>query len=193
MSLSRDIRATIERRVDELLCACRLADALRDEARADFVAHIVMDVEVRCRRGVQAEEALEQALRQFGDADEIRRQLTAWSMKDEVRPATVAARRSAVAVRWFESLRQDLRFAIRSIRREPGFTATVVLTIAIGILATTTIFSVVDGILLRPLPYPDPDRIVAIWPTFWFNASTFAVLERDLLETNSSVFSAVGA
>ena len=101
MSSSQDIRAAIERRVDALLRACRLADELRDEARADFVAHIVMDVEVRCRRGVQAEEALEQALRQFGDADEIRRQLTAWSMKDEVRLANVAARRPAVAVRLY--------------------------------------------------------------------------------------------
>jgi predicted permease len=60
------------------------------------------------------------------------------------------------------NLRQDLTFALRQFRRSPAFTLTVIFTLALGIAATTAIFSLVDGILLRPLPFHDPDRLVAI-------------------------------
>jgi putative ABC transport system permease protein len=60
------------------------------------------------------------------------------------------------------SVAQDLRFSLRQLRRSPSFTITVVLTLAIGIGAATAIFSLVDGILLRPLAFPEVDRLVAI-------------------------------
>ncbi len=59
--------------------------------------------------------------------------------------------------------KQDLRYAIRSLRRTPGFTITAIVVAALGIGATTATFSVADHVLLRPLPFPDADRVVRLW------------------------------
>ena len=87
---------------------------------------------------------------------------------------------------------QDLRFAIRQMVKKPGFTAVVVLTMALGIGANAAIFSVLDAVLLRPLPYSNPDRLIKVWTRFtgigapndqnWVSAPEF----RDFQQLNNS-------
>ncbi|MFZ3330616.1 MAG: hypothetical protein WA197_08300, partial [Candidatus Acidiferrales bacterium] len=63
----------------------------------------------------------------------------------------------------FETLGADIKFAARSLRKNPGFLTVVVLSLALGIAANSTIFSVMDALLYRPLPYPQPENLVVIW------------------------------
>ncbi len=71
--------------------------------------------------------------------------------------------RDARGVGWLEDLKRDFGFAARLLRRNPGFSALAITTLALGIGATTAIFGVVDAVLLRPLPFPEPDRLVRLW------------------------------
>ena len=64
-----------------------------------------------------------------------------------------------------DSVGQNVRFAFRSMMKKPGFSAVIVLTLALGIGVNAAIFSIVDGVLLRSLPYPNPSELVRIWET----------------------------
>ena len=78
---------------------------------------------------------------------------------------TLAQTRSREVWQWprLESLLADLKLAVRRLRRSPGFATTVLLTLAIGIAANTAVFSVVEGVLLKPLSYPQSDRLMGVW------------------------------
>lgn len=106
--------------------------------------------------GWDPDQARREAERRFGDTDRLRRR--------SKRTLASGDRRKRIAM-FFDALAQDTRFALRSLRKAPGFTLIAVLIIAVGVGANVAIFSMLKGLVLRPLPYPDADRIVAVWET----------------------------
>jgi putative ABC transport system permease protein len=115
----------------------------------ELQSDLELEEEEQRERGLSQEEARYAARRAFGNATLIREQT-----------------RETWGWMRLERFVQDVRYALRQLGRNPGFTAICILTLALGIGATTAIFSVVDSLLLRPLPYPNAPRIVRIWMTF---------------------------
>jgi predicted permease len=136
----------------------RLPREERDvEASVDdeLAFHIDMLTEHLMSRGHSAEGARREAVARFGDLAELRQRCYDISTNREA-----AVRRSEM----WSNIWQDLAYAARSLRRAPGFSLVVLLTLTLGIGATTAMFSVVRGVLLRPLPYPDAEQVVRIVP-----------------------------
>src|SRR5205085_1507840 len=102
--------------------------------------------------------------------------------------------RDARGVAAIEDLVRDLKVGARSLRRAPGFALVSIFTVALGIATTTAVFSIIDGILLRPLPYPNPDELVRIYerspeyPASSFAAPNFFDLERNTKTLRASAY-----
>jgi predicted permease len=133
----------------------------RDEdLEREVRSHLEAEAEELRESGLAAEEAHYAARRAFGNtalAKETVRETWEWN--------------------WLERFKQDVAYALRAFGRTPGFTAVVILTLALGIGATTAIFSIVNAVLLNPLPYPNADRLVVIWEKLVRNPKGTAVFD----------------
>jgi predicted permease len=135
---------TIKRRLARLL-ALFTAGRIERELDDEVAAHLELaELDAR-QRGLDPAEARRLALRQFGGLDQMREH-----------------HRDHRSARWLENLVRDLRYGFAGLRREPAFAAVAIGVLALGIGANTAMFSLVDAVLLRPLPFPQPDRIVRI-------------------------------
>ena len=117
--------------------------------------HVAERIDQLRSEGMSLDEARLAARRQFGNALRIREDTHEMNN-----------------IGWIERLTNDLRVTLRMIRKSPGFALAAIMTLALGIGATTAVFSVVNAVLIKPLPYPDPDSIVGVWHSAQFQGIT---------------------
>jgi putative ABC transport system permease protein len=125
-----------------------------DEVDAELAFHVEMRTREYIARGLDPELARANAIGRFGDLQRV---------NETCRRIGEGRERDMRRAEWIQEMGQDARYALRQLARMPGFTAVAALTLAIGIGATTAIFSIVHAVVLKPLPFPEPDRLVRVY------------------------------
>jgi len=131
---------------------------LDGDLEAELQAHLEMLTEENIRRGMSPAEARYAARREFGGVEQMKE-----------------LHRDHRSIPFLDELLQDLRFALRALAKRPGFALVAILTLALGIGSTTAVFSVVDRILFRSLPYPHDERLVSFGDKAPFEANEFVL------------------
>ena len=121
-------------------------ERMMDDLDQDIREHLECETQDNIARGMRPAEARRAALLKFGNVTRV-----------------TEATREVWSRVWLERLLQDVAYGWRMLRKHPGFTVVAVLTLALGIGASTAVFSVVNGILLKRLPYTDPEKIMMLW------------------------------
>jgi putative ABC transport system permease protein len=145
----------------------------------EVAAHLSMLEDEFRRRGLSSDEARLAARRQFGGIDQAKEQ-----------------QRDARSFVWIEDQKRDIRYAVRTLAKSPGFTLAAILTLAIGIGGSTAVFSLIDAVLLRPLPVPNADRVVMLYEDaskFGFPESAVAPIVYGAWAGQNDVFEALAA
>src|SRR5215468_2648909 len=152
---------------------------MEDELHAELQFHLEREIEENIIRGMTPEGARFAALRSFGGVERV---------KEESRDVR--------GVRLLEEVWQDLRYGTRTLLKRPGFTLIAVVTLALGIGANTAIFTIVHGVLLRPLDYPKPDQLMYLTaeaPAIGGTRNALSVPEYTEFRQMNQSFAAVGA
>jgi predicted permease len=152
--------------------------SMEAELDEELRAHLEHQVEKYVQAGLTRAEATRRARLELGGLDQV---------KEECRDAR--------GVNLVETLLQDVRYGLRVLRKNPGFTAVAVLTLALGIGANTAMFSVVNGVLLRPLPYPEPEQIsqIALLSKGQGTWTNFSARQFEFWESHSDPFQSLAA
>jgi putative ABC transport system permease protein len=169
---------------------------VRPEREAEIVAELVQHLDDRyrtlLREGATADDARRMTLDELTDPDEIVAELRREPSMSHMPVVVSNGRRGGT----MSSIRQDLQFGLRMIRRNPGFSAIAALTLALGIGANGAVFSVVNALLLRELPYPEPQALVMVWesrPREGVNNNVVSPADFVDWRTREQVFDAIAA